>query len=65
MANLDAIVEEFAEHVAAQTDAIRQGDAKTGNQHAGGTLLRSTNCAQLVTLGVTRFCGCSTMKGLT
>jgi hypothetical protein len=25
-------------------------------------LLRSTNCAQLVTLGVTRFCGCSTMK---
>lgn len=36
MANLDAIVEEFAEDVAAQTDAIRRGDAKTGNQHAGG-----------------------------
>jgi hypothetical protein len=30
----DALVEEFALNVAAQTDAIWQGDARTGNQHA-------------------------------
>lgn len=31
---LDELVEEFAQHVAAQTDAIWRGDAKTGNKHA-------------------------------
>ena len=32
--DLERIVEEFAENVAAQTEAIRRGDAKTGNKHA-------------------------------
>ncbi|MCY1076330.1 DUF2019 domain-containing protein [Archangium lansingense] len=32
--DLNRIVEEFAENVAAQTEAIRRGDAKTGNKHA-------------------------------
>ena len=32
--DLEGIVEEFAENVAAQTEAIRRGDAKTGNKHA-------------------------------
>ncbi|QQR48218.1 DUF2019 domain-containing protein [Myxococcus xanthus] len=31
---LAQLVEEFAESVAAQTDAIWRGDAKTGNKHA-------------------------------
>lgn len=30
----DELVEEFARHVAAQTDAIWKGDARTGNKHA-------------------------------
>ena len=28
------LVDEFAENVAAQTEAIKRGDAKTGNKHA-------------------------------
>ncbi len=32
--NLEELVEQFAENVAAQTDAIWRGDAKTGNKHA-------------------------------
>ena len=32
--DLERLVEEFAENVAAQTEAIRSGDAKTGNKHA-------------------------------
>lgn len=31
---LDELVEEFARNVAAQTDAIWSGDARTGNKHA-------------------------------
>lgn len=31
---LEKLVEQFAENVAAQTDAIWQGDARTGNKHA-------------------------------
>jgi hypothetical protein len=31
---LQELVSEFAENVAAQTDAIWRGDARTGNQHA-------------------------------
>jgi hypothetical protein len=31
---LETLVEQFAEHVAAQTDAIWRGDARTGNRHA-------------------------------
>jgi hypothetical protein len=31
---LEELVEEFARNVAAQTDAIFRGDAKTGNKHA-------------------------------
>jgi hypothetical protein len=31
---IEALVAEFAENVAAQTDAIWRGDAKTGNKHA-------------------------------
>ena len=31
---LEELVEQFAENVAAQTDAIWKGDAKTGNKHA-------------------------------
>jgi hypothetical protein len=30
----EELVQEFAEHVAAQTDAIWRGDAKSGNKHA-------------------------------
>ncbi|MFP2896278.1 DUF2019 domain-containing protein [Corallococcus sp. 4LFB] len=33
-ADLQKLVEEFAQNVAAQTDAIWRGDAKTGNKHA-------------------------------
>lgn len=32
--SLEELVEEFARNVAAQTDAIWRGDAKTGNKHA-------------------------------
>lgn len=32
--DLNEIVERFAKDVAAQTEAIRRGDAKTGNKHA-------------------------------
>ncbi|MFL5348902.1 MAG: DUF2019 domain-containing protein [Hyalangium sp.] len=32
--DLEELVEQFAEDVAAQTDAIWRGDAKTGNKHA-------------------------------
>jgi hypothetical protein len=32
--NLEELVEEFAQNVSAQTDAIWNGDAKTGNKHA-------------------------------
>ncbi|MCY1075044.1 DUF2019 domain-containing protein [Archangium lansingense] len=31
---LEELVEQFAQNVAAQTDAIWRGDAKTGNKHA-------------------------------
>jgi hypothetical protein len=31
---LEELVEQFAEHVAAQTDAIWRGDSRTGNKHA-------------------------------
>jgi hypothetical protein len=31
---LDGLAEEFARNVAAQTDAIWSGDARTGNKHA-------------------------------
>ena len=31
---MEGLVEQFAENVAAQTDAIWRGDAKTGNKHA-------------------------------
>jgi hypothetical protein len=31
---LEELVEEFAQHTVAQTDAIFRGDAKTGNKHA-------------------------------
>jgi hypothetical protein len=31
---LEELVEQFAENVAAQTDAIWRGDSKTGNKHA-------------------------------
>jgi hypothetical protein len=31
---LEELVERFARNVAAQTDAIRRGDARTGNKHA-------------------------------
>ncbi len=34
MTRLEKLVQEFAENVAAQTDAIRRGDPKTGNKHA-------------------------------
>jgi Domain of unknown function (DUF2019) len=34
MTRLEKLVQEFADNVAAQTDAIRQGDSKTGNKHA-------------------------------
>ena len=30
----ESIVDDFAHHVGAQTDAIFRGDAKTGNKHA-------------------------------
>lgn len=32
--NLDELVEAFAQHTAAQNDAVWRGDAKTGNKHA-------------------------------
>jgi uncharacterized protein DUF2019 len=32
--DLNRFVEEFAENVAAQTEAIKRGDAKAGNKHA-------------------------------
>ena len=32
--DLERLVEEFAENMAAQTDAIHRGDARTGNKHA-------------------------------
>ncbi len=32
--NLEQSVEEFAQNIAAQTDCILRGDAKTGNKHA-------------------------------
>lgn len=32
--DVSLLVAEFAKHVALQTDAIRRGDAKTGNRHA-------------------------------
>ncbi|WNG52648.1 DUF2019 domain-containing protein [Archangium minus] len=32
--SLGELVEAFAQHVAAQTDAISRGDARTGNKHA-------------------------------
>ena len=31
---LEELVEQFARNVAAQADAIRRGDARTGNKHA-------------------------------
>jgi predicted ArsR family transcriptional regulator len=34
MTQLEKLVREFGENVAAQTDAIRRGDPKTGNKHA-------------------------------
>ena len=34
MTKLEKLVEEFAENVAAQTNAVFRGDAKTGNKHA-------------------------------
>src|SRR5438477_647903 len=34
MKSVERLAAEFAEHVAAQTEAIRKGDAKTGNKHA-------------------------------
>ncbi len=34
MKELEKLVEAFAQNVAAQTDAIWRGDAKTGNKHA-------------------------------
>lgn len=34
MMQLEKLVQEFAASVAAQTDAIRDGDAKRGNKHA-------------------------------
>jgi hypothetical protein len=32
--NLEKLVEQIAQNIAAQTDAIWRGDAKTGNKHA-------------------------------
>ncbi len=32
--SIEKLVDDFAEHVAAQTDAIFRGDAKAGNKHA-------------------------------
>jgi hypothetical protein len=32
--SIEKLVDEFAQHVAAQTDAIFRGDARTGNRHA-------------------------------
>jgi hypothetical protein len=32
--NLEKLVKTFAQHAAAQTDAISMGDAKVGNKHA-------------------------------
>lgn len=34
MTTLEELVKEFAEGTIAQTEAIRQGDSKTGNRHA-------------------------------
>jgi predicted ArsR family transcriptional regulator len=34
MTQVEKLVREFAENVAAQTDAIRRGDSKAGNKHA-------------------------------
>ena len=34
MTQLERLVREFAENVAAQTDAMRHGDSRTGNKHA-------------------------------
>ena len=34
MKTIDDLVREFADSVAAQTDAVWRGDAKTGNRHA-------------------------------
>ena len=31
---LEELIEQFAQNVAAQTDAIRRGDARSGNKHA-------------------------------
>ncbi|MFE8598320.1 DUF2019 domain-containing protein [Archangium violaceum] len=31
--SIEKLVDDFAEHVAAQTDAIFRGDARTGNKH--------------------------------
>ena len=34
MTRIEKLVREFGENVAAQTDAVRRGDSKTGNKHA-------------------------------
>ena len=34
MTRVEKLIQQFADHVTAQTDAIRRGDPKTGNQHA-------------------------------
>ncbi len=34
MTRIEKLVRDFAENVAAQTDAVRRGDPKTGNKHA-------------------------------
>jgi hypothetical protein len=34
MNRIEKLVQQFAENVAAQTDAIRRGDPKSGNRHA-------------------------------
>jgi len=34
MTRVETLVHQFAENVAAQTEAMRHGDAKTGNKHA-------------------------------
>lgn len=38
MEDLQRLVEEFARHAAAQTEAIMRGDPKTGNKHAKQSL---------------------------
>ena len=60
----EELAEEFAQNVSAQTDAIWNGDAKTGNKHAKRYVAAFKKFVTMATPDVMRWPSFSSTRGM-